>query len=169
MLCKTCEKEIVAEWRLDKRNAKKTPLQYCSRACANSRIIPQEQRDRVALKNSGNIPWNKGMGGDGLRVFSSAPRKVDNLYEMSGRTITKILKRMKLPCFSCGWQVEGVVGDVHHILPKKNGGTDDPSNLTYLCPNCHRLAHAQILPQEDLKSIASEIGERWKKFYYVKD
>lgn len=33
--------------------------------------------------------------------------------------------------------------DQHHIIPLEDGGTDDPSNVTYLCPNCHRLMHAK--------------------------
>ena len=27
----------------------------------------------------------------------------------------------------------------HHIVPKKAGGSDNPSNLAYLCFNCHAL------------------------------
>jgi len=29
----------------------------------------------------------------------------------------------------------------HHIIPTSVGGTDDPKNIIYLCPTCHRLAH----------------------------
>jgi len=33
--------------------------------------------------------------------------------------------------------------DEHHIVPRHGGGSLDPSNTTYLCPNCHRLLHAK--------------------------
>lgn len=35
--------------------------------------------------------------------------------------------------------------DVHHIIEKKNGGTDDLDNLCILCPNCHALVHRGVL------------------------
>ena len=31
--------------------------------------------------------------------------------------------------------------EVHHKVPRSNGGTNDPSNLTVLCHTCHRLLH----------------------------
>jgi RNA-directed DNA polymerase len=37
-----------------------------------------------------------------------------------------------------GWQV-------HHILPKSEGGKDNPSNLVMVHPNCHRQIHSQKL------------------------
>jgi RNA-directed DNA polymerase len=37
-----------------------------------------------------------------------------------------------------GWQV-------HHILPKSEGGKDNPSNLVMVHPNCHRQIHSRKL------------------------
>jgi len=31
--------------------------------------------------------------------------------------------------------------DIHHIIPKRYGGTDDESNHVKLCPNHHRAFH----------------------------
>lgn len=31
--------------------------------------------------------------------------------------------------------------EVHHIIPKSKGGTDDPSNLITLCQRCHAKKH----------------------------
>lgn len=31
--------------------------------------------------------------------------------------------------------------EVHHIVPRSRGGTNDPDNLTTLCSSCHRLMH----------------------------
>jgi len=31
--------------------------------------------------------------------------------------------------------------DIHHLVPRARGGSNDPSNLVTLCAACHRLAH----------------------------
>lgn len=31
--------------------------------------------------------------------------------------------------------------EIHHLVPKKSGGTDDLSNLIILCPNHHAMLH----------------------------
>jgi hypothetical protein len=33
--------------------------------------------------------------------------------------------------------------EVHHIVPRSHGGTNDPTNLTTLCGSCHRLWHVK--------------------------
>ncbi|MBK8754255.1 MAG: HNH endonuclease [Candidatus Competibacteraceae bacterium] len=35
--------------------------------------------------------------------------------------------------------------NIHHILPKSEGGGDNISNLVLLHPNCHRQIHSQKL------------------------
>lgn len=35
---------------------------------------------------------------------------------------------------------------VHHIVPRSEGGTDKPSNAIPLCPNCHDEVHAHYAP-----------------------
>lgn len=42
-------------------------------------------------------------------------------------------------CKICGWK-EGRC-DIHHIVERKDGGTNDITNLVLLCPNHHRLWH----------------------------
>lgn len=42
-------------------------------------------------------------------------------------------------CAVCKW-AEGRC-DIHHIIERKDGGTNDISNLILLCPNHHRLWH----------------------------
>ncbi len=53
-------------------------------------------------------------------------------------------------CVKCG-RLEKLV--VHHIIPRSEGGRNDPSNLELLCEECHRRLH-QILPhQSDLRGL----------------
>lgn len=33
---------------------------------------------------------------------------------------------------------------IHHIHPRNKGGSDDPSNLVWLCPNAHYNVHDLI-------------------------
>lgn len=35
---------------------------------------------------------------------------------------------------------------VHHIVPKEEGGTDDIDNAITLCPNCHNEVHQHYVP-----------------------
>jgi hypothetical protein len=95
--------------------------------------------------------------------------EVKSLLELSSRTVSKILKRMKLGCSFCGWFVDGVACDIHHINEKKNGGNDEHDNLTYVCPNCHRLIHSGKIGKDKLVNLYDYIGERWKDYYYVKN
>lgn len=92
--------------------------------------------------------------------------KIKSILEFSKRTAVKILKRMGAKCSICGWDESTC--DIHHIIPKKNGGTDDMDNLIYICPNCHRICHTtNKYPIEYLKSLTiSILYKDWKDFYH---
>ena len=66
--------------------------------------------------------------------------------------------------------VKGIMFDIHHIIPKSKGGTNDMSNLTYICPNCHRIAHTDLnlltKPLISLEQQLKECGKDWKDYYY---
>lgn len=87
---------------------------------------------------------------------------INSIYEISSRTRSKIIKRLNLGCFNCGWDKSSC--DLHHILPKSHGGSDSHDNITYICPNCHRLAHEGKISK--LVSFTEKIGDNWKKVYY---
>ena len=57
----------------------------------------------------------------------------------------------------------------NHIIEKKQGGSDEHTNLTYICPNCHRLVHSQKFETKSLVPLSDYVGDDWKKYYYVKD
>lgn len=74
---------------------------------------------------------------------------------------------MHIGCCICGWN--DTVIDLHHIVPKSQGGSDDNSNLTPLCPNCHRKAHNNLLKPESMLSLQDLFGDQWKSYYYNSD
>lgn len=49
-----------------------------------------------------------------------------------------ILERDSYRCQSCGLRKEL---DVHHIIPRGRGGSDNPDNLITLCRRCHHNIH----------------------------
>jgi 5-methylcytosine-specific restriction endonuclease McrA len=48
-----------------------------------------------------------------------------------------VLRRDKYKCLECGKPCRSAEADVHHLLPRSAGGTDEPSNLVTLCDGCH--------------------------------
>ena len=182
--CENCGKEISIVFGSGR---------FCSKSCANKRTFTQEQKDKVsaAVKRAYDKIERDGKTCEKCgQVFHSRDmsRKLcsnclpttikhtkgkedpKSILDVSKRTTMKILKRMDLPCSCCGFYVKGVSLDLHHITPRKNGGTNDMSNLTYICPNCHRIAHTDIkLLNKPLISILQQLenfGKDWKDFYY---
>lgn len=54
-----------------------------------------------------------------------------------------ILERDDFRCKFCGLGGKGsdIILEVHHVIWRFNGGSDDPTNLMTVCPNCHDLIH----------------------------
>lgn len=88
-----------------------------------------------------------------------------SIFDCSSRTVTKILRRLeKMHCSRCSWN-EGSC-DVHHIRGRKIDDPHQHSNLTVICPNCHRLAHEGKITPEELVNLDEFIGDAWKQAYY---
>lgn len=68
----------------------------------------------------------------------------------------KAMNKYGTKCELCGYHH---LVDVHHIIEKKNGGSNDIENLLVLCPNCHALITRKII---DIKS-REEISDVSKK------
>jgi hypothetical protein len=86
------------------------------------------------------------------------------LWGVSSRTITKILKRLNVGCSRCGWKE--ATCDLHHIHGKKIDNPNDHSNLTILCPNCHRMFHCGLIGASDVQNLNDHIGDSWKQHYF---
>lgn len=49
-----------------------------------------------------------------------------------------------------------------------NGGSNDHSNLTYICSNCHRMVHSNKIDSNKLVNLDDYIGDTWKDYYFIK-
>lgn len=149
---------------------------FCSTKCARG-FSTKEKRIEINEKVSDSLSIRY----NGLTKQQVTQRKiahkhasyirkieVSSLLNLSARTVSKILKRMKLPCSKCEWYYDNVSCDIHHIIERKNGGNNEHENLTYLCPNCHRLVHNKIIKKEELINLVDYIGDEWKAFYFTK-
>lgn len=58
---------------------------------------------------------------------------------ISGTIRYEILKRSKFHCELCGISADRKALEVDHIIPRNNGGSDDPSNLQALCYSCNAM------------------------------
>jgi hypothetical protein len=58
-------------------------------------------------------------------------------------TVDELLAKTGRMCAVCN-RLYGV--QVHHIVPRHEGGSDEPENAIPLCPNCHDEVHASYAP-----------------------
>ena len=181
--CETCGKIMTEKFGSGR---------FCCRSCANTRTHTDESKAKISksinLNNSKRFSICSTCGDKFYtRDFSrhecykclpvtrrtAKCKPAKNLYDVSARTLSKILKRMELPCSCCGIYIEGIVWDIHHIKPVKFGGTNDITNLTYVCPNCHRIAHTDLNKlSNNLISLdiqLNECGKNWIDYYFVSD
>lgn len=60
---------------------------------------------------------------------------------------SNIYEFYKNKCVVCGFSE---IIEVHHIIPRRSGGSDDVNNLIVLCPNHHALAERGMLKITDI-------------------
>ena len=59
-----------------------------------------------------------------------------------------VRKRDGYKCVFCGR--EGDILHVHHVRPRSEGGSDDPSNLVSVCVACHSKIHGGRLGESEV-------------------
>ena len=164
MKCEMCDKE---------QDGKYGSGRFCDAKCARGFSTKEKRKEineRVSLKLANGLTVQQRLQRKHAKKHASFVRKKQalNILELSSRTVSKILKRMKLGCSLCGWYVDGVACDLHHIIPKSVGGTNEHTNLTLICPNCHRLAHSGLIETKSLVSFYDLVGDKWKEYYFIK-
>lgn len=71
----------------------------------------------------------------GVLLSEAALRRVIDLNRIAGLPLLNI----GWHCHSCGVvHTAPMFFDIDHILPRVDGGKNNPENLQILCPNCHR-------------------------------
>lgn len=97
-------------------------------------------------------------------------KQITSILSVSTRTIHKIIARASLACSLCNWNQ--ATGDIHHIIEISEGGSNDMSNLIYVCPNCHRCIHQlgdKFKTKEDLYELSlDKTFPNWLEFYNIK-
>jgi len=73
-----------------------------------------------------------------------------------------VLERDKHQCRACG-QKHGL--DVHHVVMRSLGGSDDESNLLALCRDCHASVHGHVLVLRpiDMSNPQKHVSMEWVK------
>jgi len=81
---------------------------------------------------------------------SKNPKKRNStviIYERDANVKAWVLQNSKGTCESCGsnkhFEAESGIAflEVHHLKRLSDGGSDTPSNVVAICPNCHRELH----------------------------
>jgi ATP-dependent DNA helicase RecQ len=67
-----------------------------------------------------------------------------------------VLARDSHRCKACGEACAEGEADVHHLIPRAVGGSDDPANLITLCDGCHAAHHPNLQG-----SLARRTIEHW--------
>lgn len=76
----------------------------------------------------------------------SNPKHIRNEQATLRKQILKLVNK----CDICGDFTKEIL-QVHHIIPVKEGGTNNADNLIVLCPNCHYKAHRGIITIQELQ------------------
>ncbi len=70
----------------------------------------------------------------------------------------KVYERDGMRCRVCGRPLEGMPSwffEVHHVVPRREGGSDHPRNLVTICYLCHKKATAHGgSPERDPRRLA---------------
>lgn len=61
----------------------------------------------------------------------------------------KVIRKASYRCSRC----QSLPVEVCHIIPRKDGGTDDIKNLIALCPNCHKMYDNGNINREQIISL----------------
>lgn len=53
----------------------------------------------------------------------------------------EVKRRQGYKCACCGKRYQYFVLEVHHIVPRSKGGSNDMANLVAVDSNCHKIIH----------------------------
>lgn len=94
---------------------------------------------------------NSNSGNNGNEAASKTPPTPEKLKN------DLFFDRANQQCEWCGSHVDQP--EVHHIVPRSEGGPNEPSNLIVLCPNDHRKADSGAISRAKLKAKVRRLDE----------
>lgn len=127
------------------RNYEGRAMWRCQCDCGNQRTVQSNNLLRDAgtkscgcLRVDANLARLKrdGAWNEGKSYSSNAGMRC---YKSRASWSKAVIKAKGNMCESCGW--DRARCDVHHKIPKSDGGLNTIENGVVLCPNCHRLEH----------------------------
>jgi 5-methylcytosine-specific restriction endonuclease McrA len=74
------------------------------------------------------------------RIHSLGRKRIDTVKWGTRSFRTRFLEERGTVCEECGYNKTPVL-QIHHVVERSQGGTDDFSNLKLLCRNCHGEIH----------------------------
>ena len=146
-ICIFCEKEFLAT----KAEIKRGNAKYCNLSCA-----AKHRNSNKPLKHCKCIICGKGFTSHSPCAKYCSSKCKSLHYRILMKTNTGLTRKyqkilLSLSCEVCGWN-QGP-RDVHHIIHVSEGGKNELFNLITLCPNCHRLAHRNLLSKDKLNKL----------------
>ena len=108
-------------------------IEFCKKILPVSKIVLEVSQFDTALMKNPQLIYEKVKRWGYQKGFD---------YEYSSRR-EAVLHRDNYTCQCCG--KKHVKLEVHHIIFRSMGGTDDEKNLITLCEKCHKLVHDGIL------------------------
>lgn len=151
---------------------KRSPKHFCSRSCSGrynsrGRKLSEQTKVRISKSLQGKPRTTSKEEAIANGISSQKGKRVvpNSIALVSSRTASKILQRMNIGCSNCGWSESTC--DIHHIKGRKIPDPHNHDNLSYLCPNCHRLAHnGKIKTLKTLTEQLQQEGKNWQEYYY---
>jgi len=152
-VCKNCGAEFEADHReIDRNNAK-----FCSRQCGAIYSNAHRPYHLLICRACGKSFKSKAKQAKYCsrecaarnRFINKSGKTPKYRYHLN-HTIDKLVGTDE--CFNCGWNKS--ICDVHHIISRKNDGTDDYENLIVVCPNCHRLIEKGLLDPTSIPTVS---------------
>ena len=147
-LCKICKKPIYRRpFQITSGNV------YCSRQCTGI----DQQKIKVCKICKNTYTGNKATCSRGCANTARSGIK----YTKEGRfnkayrgkaLKEKVAKIRNGICERCGHENYAIL-QIHHIVERYKGGSDNLNNLELLCPNCHMTQHHGYALYEDKKMI----------------
>jgi 5-methylcytosine-specific restriction endonuclease McrA len=147
--CEFCENTFLAKAKESTRGG----ARFCSRSCSGSHSNKIRPYVDLLCKKCGKSFSTKCK--QALYCSKECSYRKSTSYRYRNHLNAKIKKIISTSiCFNCGW--DKTTCDVHHVIPRKKGGTDELHNLIIVCPNCHRLADRHLLNLTTIPTVANK-------------